>query len=47
MDNGFGGDFNPIFNSVGQTSQVGEFLATNLSASLQYRFKVEAYNYNR
>lgn len=40
IDDGYGGDFKPIFNSVGLTSQVGEFLATGLLPSLQYRFTV-------
>ena len=46
MDDGYGGDFELVMNTVGFTSQINEFLAMNLTASLQYRFQLEAYNYN-
>ena len=46
MDNGLGGDFNVVMNTVGYSSQLREYLAVNLTESLQYRFKLEAYNYN-
>ena len=46
MDDGQGGDFAIVLNTIGYTSQFNFFLATNLTSSLQYRFKLEAYNYN-
>lgn len=33
-------------DTVGYTSQIREYLAVNLTASLSYRFQLEAYNYN-
>jgi len=46
IDDGFGGDFRVIFNTVGFNSDINEYLVSNLTAALQYRFIVEPYNYN-
>lgn len=46
MDDGIGGDFQVVMDTVGYTSQIQEHLAVNLTASLEYRFQLEAYNYN-
>ena len=46
MDDGYGGDFNIVLDTVGFTNKITEYLATNLSPSLLYRFKVAAYNKN-
>jgi hypothetical protein len=46
MDDGEGGDFNVVMDTVGYSSQIKEYLAVNLTESLQYRFQLEAYNYN-
>ena len=46
MDDGYGGRFTEILNTVGTSPLISEHLATDLSQSLTYRFKVVAYNYN-
>ena len=46
MDDGYGGELKVVFDTVGYSSQINEFLAVNLTASLSYRFQVEPYNYN-
>jgi hypothetical protein len=46
MDDGAGGDYREVLSTIGYTSQLDSYLATNLTASLQYRFVLEAYNYN-
>lgn len=46
MDDGLGGDFEVIFDSVGFNAHLDSYLATNLTSSLQYRFMLEAYNFN-
>jgi len=38
MDDGFGGELVQVFSTVGVSSQINEYLAVNLTASLQYRF---------
>ena len=46
MDDGYGGELEEVLNTVGFTSQIHEYLAVNLTQSLQYRFQVEPYNFN-
>ena len=46
MDDGYGGRFTEILNTVGTSPLISEHLATGLTQSLTYRFKVVAYNYN-
>jgi hypothetical protein len=46
MDDGYGGKFTEILNTVGTSPLISEHLATDLSQSLTYKFKVVAYNYN-
>ena len=46
VDDGFGGRFTEVFNSVGVSRLVSEHLVTGLTLSLTYRFYVIAYNYN-
>jgi hypothetical protein len=38
MDDGDGGQLKQVLSTVGITSQVNEYFATNLTASLEYRF---------
>lgn len=38
MDDGYGGELFEVMDTVGYTAQIGEYLATNLTAGLQYRF---------
>ena len=46
MDDGFGGTFSEVFNSVGSSALISEYLVTGVTLSLTYRFKVVAYNFN-
>ena len=46
MDDGYGGAFTEILNTVGTSPLISEYLTTGLTLSLTYRFKVVAYNYN-
>ena len=46
MDDGIGGDFENVMNTVGYNADIKEYFAQNLTESLQYRFYLEAYNYN-
>jgi hypothetical protein len=46
MDDGYGGALQLVMDTVGLSSTISEYMATNLTQSLQYRFQVEAYNYN-
>lgn len=47
MDDGYGGRFTEIFNSVGTSPLITEYLVTSgIKLSLTYRFKVQAHNYN-
>jgi hypothetical protein len=45
-DDGLGGAFTIVLNTVGLTAHVNEFLVTGLTTSRQYRFKLVAFNYN-
>ena len=45
-DDGLGGNFNVILNTVGLSSKINEYLFTGLITSRLYRFKIIAYNYN-
>lgn len=38
MDDGYGGDFELVLDTVGYTSQINEYVAVNLTESLLYRF---------
>ena len=46
MDDGIGGDFQIVQDTVGYNSDINSYTATGLVSSLQYRFYVQAYNYN-
>lgn len=46
MDDGEGGDFEVVYDTVGYSSHLDSFLATNLTTSALYRFRLQAYNYN-
>jgi len=46
MDDGYGGDFNIVLDTVGFSNKITEYLATNLRPSLLYRFQVAAFNKN-
>ena len=46
MDNGYGGDFRVVLDTVSFSNKITEYLATNLTPSLLYRFQVAAYNKN-
>ena len=46
MDDGYGGRFTQVFNSVGSSPLITDYLVTDITLSLTYRFYVLAYNYN-
>jgi len=46
MDDGQGGAFDLVYSSRELTPAINSILVTSLTASLPYRFKVIAYNYN-
>lgn len=46
MDDGHGGDFVNVMDTVGFNSHIQEYNAQNLTESLLYRFYLEAYNFN-
>lgn len=46
MDNGIGGDFEVILDTVGFNADINSHLATGLMQSLRYRFYLQAYNFN-
>ena len=46
MDDGYGGELSEVLETVGFSSQINEYLAVNLTPSLQYRFQVEPFNFN-
>lgn len=46
MDNGYGSAFTQVFNTVGSSPLITDYLVTGVSLGLTYRFKVVAYNYN-
>jgi hypothetical protein len=46
MDDGKGGKFVQILDTRGTSPKIAEYLATGLTTSLLYRFKVVAHNYN-
>lgn len=46
MDDGYGGDFKVVLDTVGLSNKITHFLATGLTPSLIYRFKVAAFNKN-
>lgn len=46
MDDGKGGAFTPIFNSIDYSPTLNYFLVSNLITALPYRFYLVAYNTN-
>ncbi len=46
MDDGYGGELSKVLETVSFSSQINEYLAINLTPSLQYRFQVEPFNFN-
>jgi hypothetical protein len=46
MDDGIGGDLEVVYDTVGYNEHINSFIATNLTASHQYKFRLQAYNYN-
>jgi len=46
MDDGHGGDFVNVMDTVSFNSHIQEYNAQNLTESLLYRFYLEAYNFN-
>jgi len=46
MDDGYGGLFSEVFNSVGTSPMITKYLVTGIKLSLTYRFKVVSYNFN-
>lgn len=46
MDDGYGGEFVKVLDTVSISARINEFYAANLTQGLIYRFKVRAYNYN-
>ena len=46
MDDGYGGQFTEILFTAGTSPLISEYLVTDLTLSLTYRFYVVAYNYN-
>jgi hypothetical protein len=46
MDDGQGGDFILVLDTVGFNKDINQYLAQNLQSLLYYRFYVVAYNYN-
>ena len=46
MDDGYGGVFSEIFNSVGTSPMITEYLVSGIKLSLIYRFRVVSYNFN-
>lgn len=46
MDDGLGGPFRVIYDTVVLTPEIRHYLVPNLTHSLNYRFFVEAYNFN-
>ena len=46
MDDGYGGRFTEVFNSVESAPLITDYLVTDVTLSLTYRFYVIAYNFN-
>jgi len=46
MDDGLGGLYSPIFNTVNVSPTIQGYLVSGLTTGRQYRFKLEAYNFN-
>lgn len=46
MDDGYGGDFDLIYDTVNVSPTINAVLISSLTTGLYYRFKVAAYNYN-
>lgn len=47
MDDGVGGDFAVVFDTVGFNADINSFTATGLTTALQYRFYLQAFNFNQ
>ena len=46
MDDGYGGTFKIIYDTVEVSPSINSYLITNLTTALMYRFKIAAYNFN-
>jgi hypothetical protein len=46
MDDGIGGDLQVVYDTVGSNAHINSYIVTALTPSHEYRFRLQAFNYN-